>query len=282
MRKSAIFILALAALLASSCGTYKRLGYLQDMETDVTYSMPLQPDAIIAKGDRLAITVACSTPELAKPFNILSGVSPIDPTGGDLSSGGSSSSSTSSGDASKAESSEVPTGYLVDNKGDIDFPVLGKLHVEGMTLLEVKDKIESTIIKRRFIKDPVVVICFTNFKVTFLGATGVSVLDVPDGRMDIFKALALTGDLKEFAQRDEIWVVRTVDGKRRLYTLNLKSKDCYYSPAFFLQQNDMVYAKYMDTYFDQTIGDRWTVINSLVGVIGTTINALLWFKYFTN
>lgn len=263
MKKISILILLSLALMATSCGTYKRLGLLQDMEQDITYSMPLQPDAIIAKGDKLSIQIVCGTMELAKPFNIMNGTS------------------VSSGVIEEADKSSdfVNEGYEVDKNGDIIFPVLGRMHIEGMTLKQVKERIESQIISRRYIKDPVAVIRFTNFSFTIIGEGTNNIYHVPDGRVNIFDAIAMAGGLSEDAVRDDIWVVRTVDGKRRLYTINLKTKDCYYSPAFFIQQNDMIYIKPKDTKFDKVVSNRMTVLSTTISAIGTAINAIIWATY---
>lgn len=272
MKRIVILALVAMTLAATSCGTYKRLGYLQDMDPGVSYSMPQQPDARIAKGDKMAIIVACSTPDLALPFNILNGVSPIDPVTGD-------NSTTEGITATGMQPSNMPAGYEVDANGDINFPVLGKVHAEGLTLSELKTYLEAQIVEKRYIKDPVVVATFTNFKFTILGEGGVGVYSSPDGKVNMFDALAMSGDLTDDAVRNDIWVVRTVDGKRQLYTVDLKTKDCYYSPAFFIQQNDMIYVKPRNKKFDQTVNNRWTVLNSLVGVLGTALNGWIWLRY---
>ena len=269
MRKASFFILVSLLLLVSSCGTYKRLGYLQDMEQDITYSMPLQPDAIIAKGDKLSIQVVCGTPELAQPFNILNGTSVS-----------SAIIEDKSADAKNAPES-ANEGYEVDKNGDILFPVLGRMHIEGLTIKQVKEKIESQIISRRYIKDPVAVIRFTNFSFTIIGEGGTGVYQVPDGRVNIFEALAMSGDLTMDAVRDDIWVVRTVDGKRRLHTINLKTKDCYYSPAFFIQQNDMIYIKPKNNKFDNTVSNRMSVLTMIISAVSATVNALIWTTYLS-
>lgn len=272
MKRFPILALLALALVASSCGTYKRLAYLQDMEPGIAYSMPQQPEARIAKGDKIAIIVACSTPDLAIPFNILSGVAPIDPVTG-------ASSATVGTSSIGMQTTEMPAGYEVDANGDINFPVLGRIHAEGLTLSELKGFIEEQIIAKRFIKDPVVVATFTNFKFTILGEGGKGVYSSSDGKVNMFDAMAMSGDLKEDAVRTDIWVIRTVNGKRQLYTIDLKTKDCYYSPAFFIQQNDMIYIKPKDTKFDITVNNRWTVLNSLIGVLSTALNAWLWLQY---
>lgn len=270
-RRLKLASVALLALMVTSCGTYKRLAYVQDMEPGITYSMPMSPDAKIAKGDKLSIMVTCSTPTLAAPFNIISGVDAVDPT---QAVGSEMVAAAGRGDA-LTTTANTP-GYDVDNDGYINFPVLGRIQVEGNTLKQVKDYIEGELISRKYINDPVVVVTFLNFQITMLGDVGVGNYMIPNGKVNMFEALAMAGDLKDTAQRDNIWVIRTVDGKRRLYTINLKTKDCFYSPAFFLQQNDMVYVPPKDNKYDQRITDRNSAINVVFGAIGTIMNVLLW------
>ena len=277
MKKAMILLFAALAMLASSCGSYKRLAYLQDMEPGIDYSMPLQPDAIIAKGDRLSINVVCSTPELAAPFNILNGtaMATAQITGNGFNS---QNNQLSTEGGTNAESNE---GYEVDNKGDLTFPVLGKIHVEGMTLKQVKERIESQIVSRRYIKDPIVVVKFTNFKFTILGEGSPGIYSVPDGRINIFDALAMSGDVSQDAVRRDIRVVRTVDGKRRMYNIDLTTKDCYYSPVFFIQQNDMIYIMPKNAKFDSTVNNRFTIFNSIITGLSTIVNALIWSTYLS-
>lgn len=269
-RRLKLASVALLALMVTSCGTYKRLAYVQDMEPGITYSMPMSPDAKIAKGDKLSIMVTCSTPALAAPFNIISGVEAVDPT----QSAGAEMVTAGQGDA-LTTIANTP-GYDVDNDGYINFPVLGRIQVEGNTLKQVKDYIEGELISRKYINDPVVVVTFLNFQITMLGDVGVGNYNIPNGKVNMFEALAMAGDLEQTAQRDNIWVIRTVDGKRKLYTINLKTKDCFYSPAFFLQQNDMVYVPPKDNKYDQRTMDKTTFVNTLFGAVGTIMNVLLW------
>ena len=269
MKKNLISLMAIAAAvsLVSSCAAYKRLGYLQDMTPDVSYDMPLQPEATIAKGDKINITVYCSTPALAVPFNLSTGVSAVDPV--------TSSISTDIGPESPAGNS-----YEVDNGGDITFPVFGKIHVEGQTLVWLKSYLESELIDRKFIKDPVVTAEFTNFKYTLIGEIDSGVHYVPTGKINIFDALADAGEPYETGLRNEVCVIRTVDGKRRMYTIDLTSKDCYYSPVFFLQQNDMVYVKPMKNKHDATITQRLNVVSTSASLLTSLLNTFLWFRFY--
>ena len=258
-------IISIAAFCCfiSSCGAYKRLGYIQDMESDLDYSMPAQPDAIISKGDRLNIVVNCSTPELAAPFNVLNGV--YNPSK-------STEEGVKVGDASDYQLS----GFEVDKQGNINYPILGVIRAEGLTLKELKGVIENQIMERKLIKEPIARVSFANFKITILGEAGKGIYNIPEGKIDIFGALALSRDLTDDAVRNDIWVVRTREGVRRLYRIDLTTKDCYYSPAFFLQQNDMIYAKPQNHKFDKTVENSLTLASSIISALATAVNIFFW------
>ncbi|MCQ2168565.1 MAG: polysaccharide biosynthesis/export family protein [Bacteroidales bacterium] len=259
-----ITFVCMAVYVLNSCNTYKRLGYLQDMEPGIEYSMPSQPEAVITKGDRLNIYVTCSSPELAAPFNVLNGVYEQGEVPG------------SGVRVSKEDASDMG-GFEVDDNGNIEYPILGTLHVEGLTLKELKEQISNRIMEGKFIKEPIVRASFANFRIIVLGEDNKeNVYDVPDGKMNIFEALAKSGDLTEDAVRDEVWVIRTREGNRQLYTINLKTKDCYYSPAFYLQQNDMIYVKPMNQKFDSKVNNNWTVTSSIISSVAVAVNLLLW------
>ena len=257
-----ITLFAALALSLSSCGAYKRLGYLQDMEDGIDYSMPMQPEAIISKGDRLNIVVTCPQPELAEPFNVMNGVYSV-------------SGAKGVKVAEEASAGLDVSGFEVNEEGNIVYPVLGAVKVANLTLKQVQDRIEGQLKERGLIKEPMVRATFSNYKIIVLGEAGKGVYNIPEGKLDIFEALAMSGDLTEDAVRDEVWVVRTRDNTRRLYKINLQSKDCYYSPAFYLQQNDMVYAKPQNRKFDTTTSNRWQVFNTAM----STLNFILWMSY---
>lgn len=218
----------MSCLLLSSCGGSKRLSYLQDMDTLTTYDATEDKDLRISKNDKLNITVTCKSPELAAPFNIVSGSVKVNATTGEISGNGSSDD----------------RGYMVDKNGNIDFPVLGQLHVYNMTREEVKDLIEHELIARNYIKDPIVLVDFVDFQVTVLGEiNSKGIYKSTNNRMTILEAIAQAGDLPTSAVIDDIWVIRTENGKRNVYSINLKTKDCFDSPAYYLKQNDIVYVK---------------------------------------
>ena len=165
MRKKMIFISCMAVLLLSSCASRKGIAYLQDMELGQRYLYDARYEATVHRNDRLSITVNCKRPELAIPFNA---------HGNSIHVGADGNVSTSSGEVS-AESAK---GYRVDVEGNIDFPILGKLHVEGLKVSEVTDLIKNRIIQGNYIKDPQVSLEFLNFKYTVLGAVGLSLIHI--------------------------------------------------------------------------------------------------------
>ena len=197
-----IFISCMAVLLLSSCASRKGIAYLQDMELGQRYLYDARYEATVHRNDRLSITVNCKRPELAIPFNA---------HGNSIHVGADGNVSTSSGEVS-AESAK---GYRVDVEGNIDFPILGKLHVEGLKVSEVTDLIKNRIIQGNYIKDPQVSLEFLNFKYTVLGAVGrTGTFTVKDDRITLLEAIANAGDLSSKAKINSVAVIREIDGER--------------------------------------------------------------------
>jgi len=239
MRK--FILLVFAVLMVCSCGSYKRLAYLQDMDALTTYDVTRRPDPRIARGDKLTITVSSSQPVLAAPFNAVATSATYDAVT-------EKSSYTSAGDDE--------AGYLVDQQGYIVFPVLGSIYVEGMTLDDLTSTITDKIKESNYIKEPIVKAEFLNFQVTVLGeVSGVGNYIIRSGSINIFELLAMAGDLTENAIRDNLWVIRTTGDTRKVYTLNPKTRAIYDSPAFYLQQNDMLYVAPKDSKIDSATND---------------------------
>ena len=264
MKRISLFILL--ALIISSCGAYKRQGYLQDMIPGVTYDADVAPDARIAKGDKLNIFVTASEPVLAQPFNLVTG--------------GSDYGTVSSKEGLSTDT-QTDRSYTVDRKGNINFPVLGRIYVEGMTLEDLTNTIEGQIINTGMIKEPIVLAEFGNFQITMLGEIGhVGNYTIPDGSINVFEAIAMAGDVSDNGQKNEVWVIRTVGDARKVYSLNLKSKDVYSSPAFYLQQNDMVYVKPKNTKIDTSISNIFTTSGTITSWASLIVNFILWSRIY--
>ena len=259
------WILAVAALLSlASCGSYKKLTYLQDMEVLTTYDVKEQPNVLIGVNDKLRIVVTCKEPTLAAPFNLSTGVFSVNPE---------------TGESVTKLSSEAESGYVVDKNGYIDFPVIGLVKAEGLTLEGLREDLIDKIIETKYIKDPIVLVEFMNFQFTVLGEANPGNYNVPNGHINLLEALALAGDLKPSAKRDDVWVIRTENGQRMVYSVDMRSKDLFESPAFNIQQNDIIYVKPLKSVKDADATKRSSVITTVISALSTVSSITLAFVY---
>ncbi|MER3463961.1 MAG: ABC transporter substrate-binding protein [Chitinophagaceae bacterium] len=136
------------------------------------------------------------------------------------------------------QSNQLPQGYLVDANGNIEFPRLGLLHVEGLTKMELANLIKSKITD---LTNPSVMIRFLNFRITFLGEVNrPGTISIPYEKINILEAVGLAGDLPLTGKKDNVHVIREVNGKREMGTIDLTSKNVFESPYFNLMQNDII------------------------------------------
>ena len=213
-------LLCLLALLAS-CSAPKEVLYLQDITSLKEETIDKNYEVIIHKDDLLAILVNSKDPELALPFNM-----PL--------------ISFQIGNQNLGQQRVL--GYLVDQNGDIDFPILGRLHVEGLTRMQVTELIKQKLMNEDLIKDPIVTVQFLNFKVSVMGEVArPGTFDISGDRITLLEALSMAGDLTIYGRRDRVAVIREKDGKRRILYHDLRSSDIFQSPCYYLQQNDIVY-----------------------------------------
>lgn len=229
MRRQFSLLLLLSVVLFASCGTNKKLLQRSLYFRDLTDSLLQQPVATFEQklqpGDILYIGVNTPSEAHAKLLNQPNFVA-------GPSAGGAGSASTGGG----------PTGYLVENDGTIIYPMLGKLHVAGLTKAQLIDTLTERL--RVEIDSPIVSVRLLNYKVTVLGEVGSpGTFTIPNERLTVLDAIGLAGDLTVYGERDSIRVIRTKDGKIETGTLNLNSGNIFNSPYFYLQQNDVVYVK---------------------------------------
>ena len=228
MRKSLIILLLLPLLLAG-CQSYKKVPYLQDALQEVaagntgTADMPLY-DARIMPKDLLTIVVSCpEEPELAEPFN-LTVSTPISNIG------------------DKITTQPVLQQYLVDNDGNVEFPVLGTIHLGGLTKREAEQYIKDQL-KSQFRETPIVTVRMINYKISVIGEVGrPGTFTISNEKVNIFEALAMAGDMTIYGIRDNVKLIREDNtGKREIVTLNLNDQDILQSPYYYLQQNYILY-----------------------------------------
>lgn len=215
--------LALMFLMLVSCKSRKDVVYLQDVVPLKQQEIEQRFEVYIHEDDLLAIMVNSKDPELALPFNM-----PM--------------VSYQIGYNSSAQQKVL--GYLVDVNGDIDFPILGKLHVAGLTRLELRELIKNKLIEGDLIKDPVVTVQFLNFKVSVMGEVSrPGSFNIQGDRITLLEALSMAGDLTIYGRRDRVAVIREKDGQRTILFHDLRSADVFTSPCYYLQQNDIVYVE---------------------------------------
>ena len=240
INKLLVFVALLALVVSStSCVTPKKVRYLQDMPKA---GMPLNEalEATVAPYDELRIQVLSNTgkdDELLKPFNAMQ-------TGGNTG------------------------GYLVDANGNIEFPVLGEIHVQGLTRLQLQDTIASQLERNGYIKNPLVVARFLNFKVFFLSSSGGKVLNVNNERCTFLEALAMSGGLDWYTRRDRIGVMREVNGKRVIHYLDPRSTAIFDDDFFVLQQNDIIFTEERPyKFFSANLSTVMGLVSSLLSVV---------------
>lgn len=264
MNKLASILSLVVVLIFTSCATRRDFVYLRDMEELMEYPVYQKYEPIIHRDDRLSITVSCNNPELTLPFNI--------PGSSNYSVGldGNITSNTS-----VSASDNANKGYLVDVNGEIDFPVLGKLKVEGRTRGQVTDLIKQRLIDEDLIKDPIVMVNFLNFKITVLGEVGhVGTFDVVGDRITLLEAIAKAGDITDQGRVDRVAVIREFGNKRRILYHDLRSKDVFNSPCYYLQQNDIVYVEPSSAKTRDNAQRAFSTFSMILSFI-TTITSLI-------
>lgn len=162
--------------------------------------------------------------------------------------------------------------YLVDAKGYIEYPILGKLKVGGLTRQELikllKEKLDPA-----YVKNPIINIFITNFKVTIQGdVLRPGTFPIQNERLSIFDALGLAGDLNITGNRENVLVIREENGQKKEYRVNLKSKKTLTSPVYYLQQNDIIYvepnyAKSQDAAFNRSTGLFISMASVIISLI---------------
>ncbi|AGB29592.1 MULTISPECIES: polysaccharide biosynthesis/export family protein [Prevotellaceae] len=260
MKKLLIPFVLLAVIMAmGSCSGSKKVAYFQNIDSISLAASRGLYDAKIMPKDELTITVLTTNPEASAPFNLT--VSNTVGTSGQL--------STSVGSLQ---------GYLVDNNGDINFPVLGKLHVGGLTKTQTEDMILSKV--RPYLnakENPIVTVRMSSYRVTVIGEVGApKVVPVTTEKMSIIEALAYSGDLTIYGKRGNVLLIREdANGEKKAHRLNLNDGNLFNSPYYYLQQNDIIYVEPNSVKAkNSAIGSSTTIWFSFIGIV-TSVASLL-------
>ena len=253
MKLKHFILIATTGIFLSGCSSYKKVPYMQDPETINAYGkeIPLY-DAKIMPKDLLSITVNTTDPLAAAPFN-LTVQSPLNTN------------------VKEMYTTTQPSlqQYLVNNEGEIDFPVLGKLKVGGMTKNEAESMIREKL--QPYLKEtPIVTVRMANYKISVLGEVNKpGTFTVSNEKVNVLEALAMAGDMTVYGVRDNVKLIREdAQGKREIVMLDLTKSDLVLSPYFYLQQNDILYVTPNKTKArNSDIGNTTTIAISATSIL---------------
>lgn len=258
MKRIIIARALLAAALLSSCSAPKDIAYFQGLADGDAAGVPAPPAITVRPEDKISVVVNSRDEQLADLFNLPYVAKQL----GQSSQG------------YRYYTSQGVSGYTIDSAGCIDFPVLGRVRVEGLTRSEIASLIKEELVSRDLVKDPVVTVEFMNLYVSVLGeVNSPGMYSIDKDRVSILDAISMAKDLTIYGNRGDITVQREEGDTVTTYKLDLcAGRELYASPAFYLRQNDVVYVspnrtrKFQSTLNGNTVRSTsfWISIASLI------------------
>ncbi|MFC4672518.1 polysaccharide biosynthesis/export family protein [Dysgonomonas termitidis] len=260
--RSLFGFLPICILFLSSCNSSKNIVYFQDIPVGQNITTVKSSDIEVMPRDLISIVVSSKNPELAALFNL-------------------PKISYQAGSTIPSENTNNQIlGYTVDSDGNIDFPVLGSIHVAGLNRKQLSSMIKERLLNENLINDPVVTVDFMNLKISMLGEVkSPGKYSIDRDQINILEAISMAGDLTIYGKRDRIFVMREKDGGRITYKMDLRSSEIFSSPAYYLQQNDIVYVEPNNVRAGQsTVNDNnaksvslWMSVVSLAATLSVLI-----------
>lgn len=258
-----LIVLSLLFILLSSCTSKKKLDYLQNIESVALEASTKNAISTIQPNDQLVIMVTAKDMDVVKPFNQ------------NFSSGQILQYSSASNNlpTQNQVSTSGPT-YMVDSQGNIEFPIIGKINTENKTTEELRDILKKEISK--YVLNPQVSIKNTNYKITVLGEVNrPGTYNIPEAQTTVLEVLGLAGDLTIYGNREDILVLRNIDGITSKERIDLTKADFINSPYFNLKQNDVIVVSPNETKQKTSRLDPNAGIYISVASIVVTILALI-------
>lgn len=179
--------------------------------------------------------------------------------------------------ASGSTNNVLTTGFLVDEKGDIEFPRIGTLHVEGITKTVLANEIKTSL--DTVLKNPSVIVRFLNYRVTVLGEVrSPGTFTIPTERITILEALGLAGDVTDYGKKDTVRVAREINGQLQVGYVPLTSANLFASPYYRLQQNDVVFVEQtrrkLQQQEQQTVAQQIGIATGIITAIALIVNII--------
>jgi polysaccharide export outer membrane protein len=198
--------------------------YLQDIVSGSEITLPDNYQIRLKPLDQLTVVVNSKDPKLAQPFNSASSYNSLSTTGG----------------VTNATENSLQV-FTVDNRGYITLPIIGQVKCAGLTRQELEAEIEKRISESNYIAEPQVNVRFADLAITIIGEVNKpGRYDIKRDNISIFEALALAGDMTIYGNREDVAVIRQIDGKSVVTKLDIRSKEVFESPCYYLEQNDIV------------------------------------------
>ncbi|MBG6062027.1 polysaccharide export outer membrane protein [Flavobacterium sp. CG_9.1] len=228
-------------VILTSCVSSEKMVYFQGNQDNLSHEDYEIYEPKIQKGDILSINVSAIDKGAAVPFNLYESTSTTEP---------------------------IPLTYIVDNDGEITFPVVGILKVEGITTKILKQQLTKTLAE--YLAKPIVNIRLVNFKVAVLGEVKTpGTYLIPNERISVIEAISLAGDLTIHGKRKTVMLIREQGGKRAFITLDLTDKKIFNSPYFYMAQNDVIYVEPNKTKLNSS------AVGANAGIILSSISSLI-------
>ena len=217
-----------AGLFFTACSTPKNITYLQDLSSGQIERLASYKGITLRPTDQVSIVVNTKTTELTNILNL-----PL------------STQIIGAPQVTAMAQSQGTSGYTLDSEGNIDFPLVGKIHLAGLTREDAAARVKQTLAEKNVATDAVVTVEFLNMKYSVMGEVGhAGEYDIVRDKVTIMEALSQAGDLTLYGRRDSVYVYRHEDGLQKTYALSLlDSKSLYNSPAYFIQQGDVIYVQ---------------------------------------
>jgi len=242
MNKIIYLVFSIVCLVAVSCSAPKELGYYSDAERDSAQRILTTYTNTIHPGDQLYIYVNSETIESVIPFNQETHTEAVEMSR--VNSAGASNTVKFMMDTYYERQTQQVAGYLVDENGFIQFPILGKIQVAGIPYDSLQNVIQQRLKAEEYVKDPVVTVSPMNFRVSVVGEVRVpQEIHVAGERLTIFEALAICGDVTDSGMRSNVVVMREKNGVATPIEVDLTKKKIFDSEVYYLQQNDIVYVE---------------------------------------
>lgn len=255
-------------MLIASCAAPKQISYFQDITDGSIDTIAVSQTIRLRPGDKISVIVNSRDPNLSNLFNLPYTTKTIG----------------SSSDVGNSYSAGV-SGYSIDADGNIDFPVVGYIQVAGLTRQEVAKTIKNRLVNGNLVKDPIVTVEYMNLKVSVLGEVNrPGRFPIDHDEFTIMDAISAAGDLTIYGIRDNVKVLRTVNGVKQTYEVNLcDASSVLSSPVYYLQQNDVVYVTPNNVRSRQSTvnGNNLLSTSFWMSVASLAVNISYYFFLFT-